>query len=141
MFVTGPGMPDIQTGACLGEMSCEIYSSHKVNDSIQTWVSVGPKSYGYQLKQNSDIQMVKCKGITLNYTTRQDINMSFLVNLVTENECRHDRCQVTYPNQMKRDKKRLKIETKCLKKSFGFTFNKRLMNSTDYGTLPIGYMA
>jgi hypothetical protein len=138
-FVTGPGLHDVVTSPYLGDMSCEIKASHKVEDTIKTWVSVGPKSYGYQLLANADVQVVKCKGITLNYTTKKDINMKFMLRLVRNAERRGELCEVVYPNQMKKDRKRLRISRVCLRKTFGYTFNKRLLDESDYTTLPIGY--
>jgi hypothetical protein len=139
VFITGPGMPDLPTGPCLGEMSCEIYSTHKVHDSIKSFVTVGPKSYGYQLKDNPNIQCVKCKGITLNYNTCKQINMDYMVKLVTCDGARHDRTVVSYENQMKRNRKKVKIESVNMTKSFGFTFDKRLVDAETYRTTPIGY--
>jgi hypothetical protein len=34
----------------------------------------------------------------------------------------------------------MKIESKDIKKSFGFTFDKRLVNPSNYTTLPLGYV-
>ena len=140
VFVTGPGLPDLKTGPCLGEMSCEIYATYKKHDSIKTFVTVGPKSYGYQLKDNSAISCVKCKGITLNFNTTKQVNFQYMVDLVTHEDCRFNRETVYYTNRIKRNRKKMKIESTNIKKSFGFTFDKRLINPRTYGTHPIGYV-
>jgi hypothetical protein len=141
VFLTAPGKPDLPTGACLGEMSCEIYSTHKKHDTIKSFVTVGPKSYGYQLRDNPDIKCVKCKGITLNYNTSRKINMEYMVDLVTRDGFRQERTEVAYTNQIKRDRKKVKIMSINTFKSFGFTFDKRLVDNVTYKTLPIGYTA
>jgi hypothetical protein len=140
VFLTGPGLPDMETGPCLGEMSCEIYATYKKHDSIQKFVSVAPKSYGYQLKDNSDIKCVKCKGITLNFNTKKQVNFEYMVDLVTHEDKRFSKETVHYTSRIKRNRKKMKIESTDIKKSFGFTFDKRLINPVTYGTLPLGYV-
>lgn len=138
VYIERDGHPQIPTGPYLGEMSCEIYSSHKVNDTIKTWVSSGPKSYAYMLKDNPHIKNVKCKGMTLNYTTCLNINFEYMKLLVTDPEARGNKCEVVYRNQIKRNKKKIRIEQTDITKSHSFTFDKRRMVG-DYITEPFGY--
>ena len=140
VFATGPGLPDLKTGPCLGEMSCEIYATYKKHDSIGKFVTVGPKSYGYQLRDNPHIKAIKCKGITLNFNTVKQINLEYMIDLVTHDECRFNRETVQYTSRIRRNRKKMKIESKDIKKSFGFTFDKRLVNPSTYTTLPLGYV-
>ena len=129
----------IETGPYLGQMSCEILSTHKVNDSIQTWVSTGPKSYAYKLKVNSDISAVKCKGITLNFNTSKLINFDYMSNLVSGQINRNECKEIPYPNQIIRDKKNTYIKQKNRTKNFKFTFDKRKLCNDMYSTTPYGY--
>jgi len=120
-------------------MSCEIYSSHKVDDTIQSWVATGPKSYAYNLVNNPQIQNAKCKGITLNYTISHSINFDYMMQIVSDSENRNVVCHVEYPNYIKRDRKRAMLLKTNLIKSFSFTFDKRAIIDGLFTTRPYGY--
>ena len=138
VFKTGQGLANLDTGVALGELSCEIYGNHGVCDSIGLWVALAPKTYAYRLKINDNISMVKCKGITLNFTTTKLVNIDSMIRLL-----KYDTnlpISVTFSHQMERNKRKKTICYKQLEKELSFTFDKRvILDTTTYVTLPYGH--
>ena len=138
VFRTGENRIDLETGVALGDLGCEIYGNHGLIDSIGVWVALAPKTYAYKLKENSNICAVKCKGITLNFTTTQVVNIESMINMLRFNT---DRCvSVSISHQMERLKAKKVIKAKTLEKEFSFTFDKRVvLDVVSYTTLPYGH--
>ena len=139
VFRTHPGATDLTTGVSLGTLSCEIYSNHGVVDSIGIWVALAPKTYAYRLKKNSHICVVKCKGITLNFSTSKIVNIGSMIKLLKVNVS--SAISVSLNHQMERRKAQKSIYSKTLEKELSFTFDKRVVTDIkSYSTLPYGHL-
>ena len=138
VFKTGKGLTNLETGVALGELSCEIYGNHNVSDSIGLWVALAPKTYGYRLKIHDNISMVKCKGITLNFTTTKIVNIESMIRLLKIDT--NKAISVRIDHQMERHKAKKTISYTTLEKEFSFTFDKRvILDTSSYITLPYGH--
>ena len=138
VYRTYPGAIDLTTGVSLGTLSCEIYGNHGVIDSIGLWVALAPKTYAYRLKKNIQICVVKCKGITLNFTTSKKVNIESMIKLLKFNT--DSAISVSIDHQMERRKAQKMIYSKKLEKELSFTFDKRVvLNTESYTTLPYGH--
>jgi hypothetical protein len=121
----------------LGDLADEIYSTHKVRDTIQLFCGTGPKSYAYQLKDNSDIKMCKIKGITLNHDTSQKINLQTMCDLLSDMST--SSIEVVTKNSMRREKETKRIKACAATKTFRITNDKRVKVVGTYETLPYGH--
>jgi hypothetical protein len=128
--------PPIGNGL-LGELGDEIYSSHKVKDSIQTWCGTRAKSYAYSLVLNPHIEVCKVKGITLNYDTSKKINLKAIKEIL--HNPRHDDVTVTTKNCIRRDMQTKKIRSETITKTFRVTCDKRVRKGELFITLPYGH--
>ena len=138
VFRTYPGAIDLETGVSLGTLSCEIYGNHGLVDSIGTWVALAPKTYAYRLKNNSHICVVKCKGITLNFTTAKKVNIESMIKLLKTDTDKA--INVCLNHQMERRKAQKFIYSKSIEKELSFTFDKRVvLDTVSYSTLPYGH--
>ena len=138
VYRTYPGATDLTTGVELGTLSCEIYGNHNVADSIAVWVALAPKTYAYRLRKNPHICVVKCKGITLNYTTNKIVNIESMIKLLKLNV--NSAISVSIRHQMERRKAQKSIYKKTLDKELSFTFDKRVVLDVEsYCTLPYGH--
>ena len=130
IFVSKPGEPEPPIGPYLGQLTDELKEGH-----ITTFISGGPKNYCYRTSSNK--VETKIRGITLNCTARQKVNLRELVHL-------HAVCKVNntvtvdIPYKITRNTKTKSIETKRTKKDYRIVYNKRVIID-DYKTLPYGY--
>jgi hypothetical protein len=121
----------------LGELGDEIFSSHKVRDSIHIWCGTGAKSYAYSLKLNPQIEVCKVKGITINYETSSKINLSAMKKMLTNpEECT---IEVTTKNCIRHDMQTKKIKSETVTKRFRITCDKRVRINNSFDTLPYGH--
>ena len=129
IYVTGPEDTPLPLGDYLGDLTSELAPG----DSIQTFVSTGPKSYGFQTRQGHT--EIKCKGIPLNMTSSQKVNFESMVSLVhgTETEIR-----VTLPHHIRRDPRLRQLKTVELEKIFQVVYDKRIRRGMK--TVPYGYI-
>ena len=73
-----------ETGNFLGQMTCEL-SKFGVGSYIKSLVVADPKFYSAVVKKpdNSEVEITKVKGVTLNYSTHNLINYISIKKLVT----------------------------------------------------------
>ena len=128
IFVSRSGVTDPPTGNFLGDLTNEL----KPGQHIQEFVSLGPKTYGYQT--NDGKTCVKVKGFTLNGATDEAVNFNSLLKML-------DQTTVTLvpQNYLKRNLSCLQISDNQMSKKCKFTYSKRRIVDADFNTLPFGY--
>lgn len=136
IFISREGAWSPVLGDYLGQLTSEI----PPNTSITEFVAAGPKTYGYAL--SNGVTVLKVKGLTLNSANCVKVNFESLKELVdeyclTESEEKKE-IKVQQPGIV-RIKKRWALETRVLRKTLKVVYNKRVLNSEDYCTLPYGY--
>jgi G:T-mismatch repair DNA endonuclease (very short patch repair protein) len=118
-----------ETGTCLGELSNEL----KEGEYIEEFACTGPKSYSY--RTNTKKEIVRFKGITLNFKNSQRINFDAVKELVFDNqksvtlEPRTQFCKIKYVGT---------IYNAELTKTVKCTFDKRKILK-NFDTVPFGY--
>ena len=134
VYVHEPGKPDPPLGDYLGELTDELPPGHH----ITTFISGGPKNYGYVT--NTGEAILKIRGITLNYDASKTINVDVMRHLVDLYVDCHiqDKVTVNIPYKITRDKKEKNIVTKSMKKDYRIVYNKRIVKE-NYETVPYGY--
>ena len=128
VFVQRDGEAAPQTGNFLGDLTDEL----KPGRYIREFVSLGPKSYSYQLDDLSTV--AKVKGFTINGQTEKFVNFDNLLRMLIDRQV----VSVPYPNVLKRIKRKFEIEQCDTAKRLRFTYGKRRVNC-DFTTLPFGY--
>ena len=134
VYVHEPGKPDPPLGDYLGELTDELNG-----DYITTFLSGGPKNYGYVT--NTGEAILKIRGISLTYDATLTLNintMRDLVNSYVIDGDRHEKVTITIPYKITRDKKEKNIVTKRTKKDYRVVYNKRVVKE-NYETVPYGY--
>ena len=134
VYVHEPGKPDPPLGDYLGELTDELNG-----DYITTFISGGPKNYGYVT--NTGEVILKIRGITLTYDACKTININTMRELVDSyvvDGDRHEKVTITIPYKITRDKKEKNIVTKRTKKDYRIVYNKRIVKE-NYETVPYGY--
>jgi hypothetical protein len=133
IFVSKPDDPEPPTGSYLGQLTDELKGDHNT-----TFISGGPNNYCYHTNTNK--VETKIRGITLNGTAKQKVNIDVVHALVFL----HAKCHVTgqvsvdIPFKITRNTKTKNIETKRMKKDYRIVYNKRVIID-DYKTIPYGY--
>ena len=134
VYVHKPGKPDPPLGDCLGELTDELKGGY-----ITTFMSGGPKNYGYVT--NTGEAILKIRGISLTYDATLTLNIGTMREFVESyvvDGARHEKVTITIPNKITRDKKEKQIVTKRTKKDYRVVYNKRVVNE-NYDTVPYGY--
>ena len=134
VYVHEPGKPDPPLGDYLGELTDELKG-----DYITTFISGGPKNYGYIT--NTGEAILKIRGITLNYDASKTINVDVMHDLVesyVESPNQQNKVTINIPYKITRDKKEKNIVTKRTKKDYRIVYNKRIVKE-NYETVPYGY--
>ncbi|XP_057711360.1 uncharacterized protein LOC130928654 [Corythoichthys intestinalis] len=136
IYVVGPGEEPLPLGNYLGDLTDEL-----ANDSIEEFVSAGPKSYAYQTRQTKKT-VIKVKGITQTYACSQRVNFDTIKDLV---DGYVDHCGVGTPRTINtpqhiivRDKKSFELRNKSFQKTFKVVYDKRRLLAGGK-TLPFGY--
>ena len=129
IYVSRPGDTTLPLGDYLGDLTSEL----DPGDSIKTFVSTGPKSYGYLTRQ--DKSQIKCKGIPINITSSHKVNLQSMLDLV---QGLRPNISVLLHRQIRRDPKRRQLKTVNLQKVFQVVYDKRVRKQ--YQTEPYGYI-
>ena len=134
VYVHEPGKPDPPLGDYLGDLTDELNGGY-----ITTFMSGGPKNYGYVT--NTGKAILKIRGISLTYDATKILNIGTMRDLVDSyvlDGDRHEKLTITIPHKITRDKKEKNIVTKRTKKDYRVVYNKRVVNE-NYETVPYGY--
>ena len=133
VYVHEPSKPDPPLGDYLGDLTDELNGGY-----ITTFISGGPKNYGYIT--NTGETILKIRGISLTYDACKTINittMRELVELYVDYD-EQKKVTITIPYKITRDKKERNIVTKRTKKDYRVVYNKRIVKE-NYETVPYGY--
>ena len=134
VYVHEPGKPDPPLGDYLGDLTDELNGGY-----ITTFLSGGPKNYGYVT--NTGKAILKIRGISLTYDATLTLNIGTMRDLVDSyvvDGDRHEKVTINIPYKITRDKKEKNIVTKRTKKDYRVVYNKRVVNE-NYETVPYGY--
>ena len=134
VYVHEPGKPDPPLGDYLGELTDELNGGY-----ITTFLSGGPKNYGYVT--NTGEAILKIRGISLTYDATLTLNINTMRDLVDSyvvDGDRHEKVTINIPYKITRDKKEKNIVTKRTKKDYRVVYNKRVVKE-NYETVPYGY--
>ena len=133
VYVHEPGKPDPPLGDYLGDLTDELKGGY-----ITTFISGGPKNYGYVT--NTGEAILKIRGITLTYDATKSINVNTMRDFVEQFVHYHIQNKITIniPYKITRDRKERNIVTKRTKKDYRIVYNKRVVRE-NYETVPYGY--
>ena len=134
VYVHEPSKPDPPLGDYLGELTDELNGGY-----ITTFLSGGPKNYGYVT--NTGEAILKIRGISLTYDATLTLNINTMRDLVDSyvvDGDRHEKVTINIPYKITRDKKEKNIVTKRTKKDYRVVYNKRVVKE-NYETVPYGY--
>ena len=134
VYVHEPGKPDPPLGDYLGDLTDELNGGY-----ITTFISGGPKNYGYVT--NTGEAILKIRGLSLTYDASKTLNIGTMRDLVESyvvDGARNEKVTINIPNKITRDKKEKHIVTKRTKKDYRVVYNKRVVNE-NYETVPYGY--
>ena len=134
VYVHEPGKPDPPLGDYLGDLTDELNGGY-----ITTFLSGGPKNYGYVT--NTGEAILKIRGISLTYDATLTLNINTMRDLVDSyvvDGDHHEKVTITIPYKITRDKKEKNIVTKRTKKDYRVVYNKRVVKE-NYETVPYGY--
>lgn len=134
VFSTKQGQLKPELNDFLGDLTDEV-----PGNSIRTFISGGPKNYGYELqKPDKDGNSTHCKirGITLNCKNLLNVNFDVLKTFVTDRE--NAVVPVVNAHKIARDRFSSRIVTMNEKKDYRVVFDKRVLGS-HYVSYPFGY--
>jgi hypothetical protein len=128
IYIHREGAQNPVCGRFLGDLTDELDG-----DTIETFVSGGPKNYAFKTK----LGQVSCKvkGFTLDHRTGEKINFKTMAEMVKNKSS--ERVAVTYPNKIVRGKDTT-IRSVEQTKNYGLVYNKRIIID-NFKTLPYGY--
>ncbi|CAC5379378.1 unnamed protein product [Mytilus coruscus] len=132
IFSSRPGdwMPN--TGDYLGALTDET-----PNNTIECFITGGPKNYGFKLKKpdtDGNLTCCKIRGITLNYKNSLELNIETMKDVV---EGKTKKISVTDDNKICREVKTTNIITRAEDKTYKIVFDKRVLKK-DFRTIPYG---
>ena len=102
VYVHEPGKPDPPLGDYLGDLTDELNGGY-----ITTFLSGGPKNYGYVT--NTGDAILKIRGISLTYDACKTLNTGTMRDLVESyvvDGARNEKVTINIPNKITRDKKK-----------------------------------
>ena len=136
IYKWAPGLPKVETGDYLGEMTDELEG-----DVIQEFVSGGAKNYGY--KTRGDKTECKVRGFTLNtrgsavlnYDTMKANILAELTDPLDQRRILH----VTNPNHFEQNTTTKQIRLVERIKAYGLVFDKRVIDVHSKASFPYGF--
>jgi hypothetical protein len=141
IFTAKPGEYIPKTGQYLGQLTDEIDPKNTGKYYINKYVSIGPKCYAYSVantENNEQKITCKTKGISINYTTQNDVNFDsmkkFIDDIINDNR----QTSIDVAQSHIKVTKDYNVETVYNTKNFKLVYNKRKL-LRDYYTLPFGY--
>jgi len=134
IFTTKEGETKPPLGDYLGDLTDEV-----PNNRIQTFVTGGPKNYGYELQRpdkNGTTTHCKVRGITLNYKNMLNVNYNVLKEFVTKRP--NASVSVINAHKITRDRNNAQLVTTSERKDYRLVFDKRVVRE-NYMSFPYGY--
>lgn len=133
IYVVREGESPLEVGNYLGDLTDELGG-----DSIQEFVSAGPKTYAYQTRNQKKVVM-RAKGITQTRECSERVNFDSVRELVEGYlQGSKEGVIVTPQHDIVRDKKSITLKNRSFFKKFKVVYDKRRLFA-DGTTLPFGY--
>ena len=142
IFSAKPNEFTPDTGNFLGDLTDEITTKHEPNARINKFLSCGPKNYCLEIyypNSNETEYMIKVKGFSLNFNTKEIINfnsMKEIIDTYIQNSSTNQGLNV--PQLIFKTTPFHDVTTERTNKIFKFVYDKRMIMS-DYTTLPFGF--
>nr|CAI5838221.1 unnamed protein product [Callosobruchus analis] len=136
VYISRPGAYDVPLGSCLRDLTDEL-EEYGPNSYISHFASGGPKLYGYRVQSTNyhkHLDIIKVKGITLNYRTINQVNFEVLRDMILH-EASGQRYVITKNILRTPDHS---VVTRAITKIFRPNFSKR-KRIDDYDSVPHGY--
>jgi hypothetical protein len=129
IYISKPGLPDLQLGDYLGELTSELEDG----DYINKFASTGPKSYSYITAKGKTC--CKVRGFSLNYNNSKLVNFEALRDVILT-----DRKKTIATTNLKIRRRKLDhtLTSAPETKQFRFVYTKRAIQP-DLTTLPYGF--
>ena len=130
------------TGLYLGQLTDEVASSKEPHNYITKFVSLGAKSYAYEVlnpQTNTRKYTCKIKGLTLNFITSNVINFNTMKALLEEFVETKNRKSVTVPQFNIKSTKFYEVTSNYGTKICRVTYDRRILKP-DLTTRPFGYV-
>lgn len=121
-------------GDYLGDLTDEV-----PRNRIQTFVTGGPKNYGYELQypdKTGNTTHCKVRGITLSYKNMLNVNFEILKSFVTKRPCAT--VSVLDAHKISRNRDTVQLVTKCERKDYKLVFDKRVIRDK-HVSYPYGF--
>nr|CAI5848832.1 unnamed protein product [Callosobruchus analis] len=136
VYISRPGAYDVPLGSCLGDLTDEL-EEYGPNSYISYFASGGPKLYGYRVQPTNyhkHLDIIKVKGITLNYRTINQVNFEVLRDMILDEASGQK--YVTTKNTLRTPDH--SVVTRAVTKIFRPNFSKR-KRIDNYDSVPYGY--
>ncbi|KAJ8019801.1 putative DNA polymerase [Holothuria leucospilota] len=144
IYVSTPEAWDPPIGNFLGDMTDELRKPYGEGSYITEFVSGGPKNYAYKVyspDKQSSAKVCKVRGITLNFSTEQNINFDSMRQLLPTltRTCTDEKANLNihYPKKIQRLNPGT-VVSKSFKKDYRLVYTKRAL-CEDYTTKPYGF--
>ncbi|CAI5685429.1 unnamed protein product [Oreochromis niloticus] len=133
IYVVKEGEEPLELGNYLGDLTDELDG-----DTIQEFVSAGPKSYAYRTRNKKKL-VVKMKGITQTRECCERVNFDSMSELVESYLSGMKKAELETPQHgIQRDKRGFVLKNRTFQKKFRMVYDKRRL-FPDGTTLPFGY--
>ncbi|CAI5679595.1 unnamed protein product [Oreochromis niloticus] len=133
IYVVKEGEEPLELGNFLGDLTDELGG-----DTIQEFVSAGPKSYAYRTRNKKKL-VVKMKGITQTRECCERVNFDSMSELVESYLSGMKEAELETPQHgIQRDKRGFVLKNRTFQKKFRVVYDKRRL-FPDGTTLPFGY--
>nr|CAI5831719.1 unnamed protein product [Callosobruchus analis] len=136
VYISRPGAYDVPLRSCLGDLTDEL-EEYGPNSYISHFASGGPKLYGYRVQSTNyhkHLDIIKVKGITLNYRTINQVNFEVLRDMILDEASGQK--YVTTKNILRTPDH--SVVTRAVTKIFRPNFSKR-KRIDNYDSVPYGY--
>ena len=142
IYVSISGAWDPPIGSFLGDMTDELRKPYGEGSCITEFVSGGPKNYAYKVYSpgnQSTATVCKVRGITLNFTSEQQVNFESMKQLLPTLTHKDEKTTIPihYPKKIQRLNPGT-VVSKSSKKDYRLVYTKRVL-CDDYTTKPYGF--
>lgn len=128
-----PGDPEVSLGDYLGDLTSEL----PPDQFIKTYAAGGPKHYGYQTSDGSEV--MKVRGFTLSWCNSQKITFDTLKEMVFNYPNTQNPIPIINAHKICRDTPTYRLYNRVEIKRYNITYTKRfVLDNLD--TLPFGWV-